>query len=230
MELDSRINFACVCYGDKYSPDYVQRLYNMAQRNLTVPHKFIVFTDHVKMHKMVAGDIEIRQFAMHDLQGWWNKMQLFSPDSELYGTTLYTDLDVVITGNIDRFVEYKPDADFVGMNDFNPQSGQYNSSVMRFDSFKVCEKLWIPFMQDRPKYLKMHGDQVAISDMIKKYDTTETFPDAWTQSYKWYDRSGTRYHKSNWTFEHNGESLITVFHGAPNPHESDQEWVKNAWK
>jgi len=230
MELDNRLNFACVCYGDKYSPEYVQKLYNMVQRNTTLEHKFIVFTDHVKMHKMVEGDIEIRQFALHDLQGWWNKMQLFSPDSELYGQTLYMDLDVIITGNIDCFWTHEPEADFVGMNDFNPSTKIFNSSVMRFDSFKVAEKLFVPFMKDRQRWLKLHGDQNVISDMILKYDTTKSFPDAWTQSYKWYDRKGERFHKTKWTFEHNGESLVTVFHGQPNPHQSDQEWVKNHWK
>lgn len=229
MELVDRLNFACVCYGDKYPVEYVQKLYNMVQRHTTLEHKFIVFTDHVKMHKLVEGDIEIREFALHDLQGWWNKMQLFSPDSELYGTTLYMDLDVVITGNIDCFFTHEPQADFVGMNDFNPMTKIFNSSVMRFRSFDVAEKLWIPFMRNRPQYLKMQGDQNAISDIILKYDTTRRFPDAWTQSYKWFDRSGTRFHKTNWTFEHNGESLVTVFHGQPNPHQSDMDWVKKAW-
>ena len=42
--------------------------------------------------------------------------------------------------------------------------------------------------------------------------------------------SGTRYSKSAMTYEHNGESLVSVFHGQPNPHQSEQEWVKNAWK
>ena len=61
----------------KYSLEYVQKLYNMVQRNTTVDHKFYVFTDHVKPHKMLEGDINIKQFPMLDLQGWWNKMQLF---------------------------------------------------------------------------------------------------------------------------------------------------------
>jgi hypothetical protein len=115
------------------------------------------------------------------------------------------------------------------MNDFNPSTKIFNSSVMRFRSFDVAEKLWIPFMRNRPQYLKLAGDQNAISDIILKYDTTRRFPDAWTQSYKWFDRSGTRFHKTNWTFEHNGESLVTVFHGQPNPHQSDMDWVKKAW-
>ena len=62
------MNFACVCYGDKYSVEYVQKLYNMVKRNTTIPINFIVFTDHVKMHKMVEGDIDIRKFPETDLQ------------------------------------------------------------------------------------------------------------------------------------------------------------------
>ena len=48
-------NFACVCYGDKYPVEYVQKLYNMVTRNTTLHINFFVFTDHVKMHKMVDG-------------------------------------------------------------------------------------------------------------------------------------------------------------------------------
>ena len=50
-------NFACVCYGDKYPVEYVQKLYNMVTRNTTLHINFFVFTDHVKMEKMVEGNI-----------------------------------------------------------------------------------------------------------------------------------------------------------------------------
>ena len=112
------MNFACVCYGDKYPVEYVQKLYNMVQRNTTIEHKFYVFTDHVKMQKMVEGDIHVHKFPRDDIEGWWNKLQLFHPDTPLEGTTLYMDLDVVITQNIDCFFTYKPEMMFVGMNDF----------------------------------------------------------------------------------------------------------------
>ena len=42
------------------------------------------------------------------------------------------DLDVVITGNIDCFFTHEPEGDFVGMNDFNPDTHIFNSSVFRF--------------------------------------------------------------------------------------------------
>ena len=177
------MNFACVCYGDKYSVEYVQNLYNMVKRNTTLPLNFVVFTDHVKMHKMVEGDIDVRKFPENDLEGWWNKLQLFHPNTDLPDTTLYMDLDVVITDNIDCFFTYKPEADFVGMNDFNPVTKQWNSSVMRFNQNQYHDKLWRRFYKDRPNLLRRFpGDQNLISDFIKKEPGCDSFPDSWTQS------------------------------------------------
>ena len=180
---------------------------------------------------MVEGDIEVRKFPETDLQGWWNKLQLFHPDTYLPGVTLYMDLDVVITDNIDCFYTHEPQLDFCGMNDFNPVSGVWNSSIMRFKQQDLHGRIWHKFMSNRPEYLRKYpGDQNLISALIKNTPGCDSFPDSWTQSYKWYDRSGTRYSKQDWTYEHNGESLVSVFHGQPNPHESEQEWIKNAWK
>jgi len=101
--------------------------------------------------------------------------------------------------------------------------------VFKFKPEAMKSKLWQPFTNDRIKWLRFSGDQNVISDLIKGHPGTKSFPDSWTQSYKWYDRKGKRYHKGKWTFEHNGESLVTVFHGEPNPHQSDMDWVKKAW-
>ena len=219
------MNFACVCYGKKYSVEYVQKIYNMVQRNTTLEHNFFIFTDNIEMK--IDGHVNIRTFP-ETLNGWWNKMHLFRPDT-LDGDTLYMDLDVVITGNIDCFFNYEPEADFIGMNDFNPDTKIFNSSVFKFKPEAMKSKLWQPFTDDRTKWLRYSGDQNVISDLIIGHPGTKSFPDSWTQSYKWYDRKGRRYHKGKWTFEHNGESLVTVFHGEPNPHQSDMDWVKKAW-
>ena len=225
------MNFACVCYGDKYSVEYVQKLYNMVKRNTTLPINFIVFTDHVKMHRMVEGDIDIRKFPETDLQGWWNKMQLFHPNTHLPGTTLYMDLDVVITDNIDCFFTYKPEADFVGMNDFNPVTKQWNSCIMRFNQSKWHDKLWMTFYNDRPNLLKRFpGDQNLISEFLKGTSGCESFPDSWTQSYKWFNRKGERFHSTKWTFEQDPNAKVCVFHGSPNPSDSKESWVIDLWK
>ena len=132
------MNFACVCYGKKYSVEYVQKLYNMVQRNTTLEHNFFIFTDNIEME--IDGHVNIRTFP-ETLNGWWNKMQLFRPDT-LDGDTLYMDLDVVITGNIDCFFNYEPEADFIGMNDFNPDTKIFNSSVFKFKPEAMKSKLW----------------------------------------------------------------------------------------
>ena len=66
------INFVCVNWGLKFKPIYTQTLYNMVQRHLTIPHKFIIFTDSIKLHKIVKGDnVEVRKLPFHEYQGYW---------------------------------------------------------------------------------------------------------------------------------------------------------------
>jgi len=232
------LNFACVFYGDKYSKpatapwSYVTNLYNMVQRNLTIPHRFICFTDNTIIHKRKEfqnTNIEFRKFKRHDFEGWFNKLQLFSPQSELEGDTLYMDLDVVIMKNIDELATIGESKNFVGMNDFNPSSGLFNSSIMRFNT-KYHSIIWEEYIKRRGDFTKYHGDQEIISQIIKDKEDTISFPDSWTQSYKWFNREGKRFHIDKMTYEKDPNAKVCVFHGNPNPHESTQEWVKELWK
>ena len=240
MEL---VNVVCLYWGNKYKTEFVNVLYNMVQRHLTIPHKFIIYTDHVKMQKLVKGDnVEVRKLPFHDYTGWWNKLTLFSPEANLEGDCLYFDLDVVITENIDCFVTYEPDTKFVGMNDFNKHTGMFNSSVMRFNNEVMTKHVWEPYQKEKGRFMKLQGDQNVISETIKKTKLWKSFPDDWTFSAKWYDREKPRFHRSNWTFEFKPGSKVAVFHGKPDPnqladphpHESYNlkliEWVKNHWK
>jgi len=226
------LNFACVYYGDKYTFPYVRNLHSMVERNLTVPHRFICFTDNIIINKRKEFkhcDIEFRKFKRHDFEGWFNKLQLFSPQSELEGDTLYMDLDIVIMKNIDCFGTIGESKNFVGMNDFNPTSGLFNSSIMRFNN-QYHNIIWEEYIKKRGDFTKMHGDQEIISSIIKDHKDTISFPDEWTQSYKWLNRKGERYHIDKMTYEQDPNAKVCVFHGNPNPHESTQEWVKSLWK
>ncbi|GAH56014.1 unnamed protein product, partial [marine sediment metagenome] len=40
------ITVCCLKVGDKYSSEYVNKLYSMVERNLTVEHDFICITDN----------------------------------------------------------------------------------------------------------------------------------------------------------------------------------------
>lgn len=223
------INFACVNYGTKYKPTYVQNLYNMVKRHLTVPHKFICFTDQPYVRKQIKGDVEFRQFKKHNLKGYWNKLQLFSPSSKLEGPTLYMDLDVVIKGNIDCFANFGDDETTGVMRDFGQPDTWYNSSILKFNN-KTVSYIWDEYDKDPALYQKQQGDQNVITNFVKGKETTKIFPDEWTQSYKWLDRSRTRFHREKWTFEELPSAKVAIFHGSPNPHESVEEWVKKHWQ
>ena len=227
------LNFVCIYYGNKYSFPYVKNLHNMVERNLTTPHKFICFTDNTviaQRKEFRSTNIEFRQFKRHDFNGWFNKLQLFSPDSNLDGNTLYMDLDVVIMKNIECFGYIGENKNFVGMNDFNPTTGLFNSSIMRFNNEYHSKLIWDEYIKRRSEFHNCTGDQEIISKLIKGHKDTISFPDEWTQSYKWFDRKGLRYHSEKWTYEQDPNAKVCVFHGRPNPAESTQEWVKELWK
>jgi len=60
-------------------------------------------------------------------------------------------------------------------------------------------------------------------------DNLKVMPDEWTFSYKWYSRIDPRFGKARWTFEKKQNAKIAVFHGKPQPHESEQKWVQKEW-
>ena len=64
----------------------------------------------------------------------------------------------------------------------------------------------------------------------KDASLVKTFPDEWTNSYKWFDRENPRFGKNLWTFEQKPDSKVAVFHGFPKPHQSEEQWVKDNWR
>ena len=223
------MNFVCVYYGNKYRPEYVQKLYNMVNRHLTIDHKFICFTDNTSLHRIVKGDIEYRKFPLDDEQGWWNKLQLFHPESGLIGENLYMDLDVVILKNIDKMAKFGFTDTFGALHDFTGTTG-INSSIMKFNNITMTPAVWDRYYEDRPRWRKYQGDQNVTYEFMKNHPELKYMPNEWSFSYKWFTRKEPRFHKNDWTFEKDSESLVAVFHGNPNPHESDVEWVVDNWK
>ena len=98
-----RNNVICIKWGDKFGVDYVNSLYKMVERNLTLEHRFVCFTD--KSEGIVDG-VEIRPLPELNDDGLpekaWKKLGLFTDKlADLEGEALFLDLDVVIRDNID---------------------------------------------------------------------------------------------------------------------------------
>lgn len=214
-----KLNVVCVKWGDKYGPEYVNILQDMVWRNLTVDHQFICFTDD---ERGIDAKIQIRMLPMA-LEGWANKLWLFSGGAALDGPVLFLDLDTIITGRLEDVAEYVIRAQNLTMlKDFYGWT-EYGSGVMAWnpvDHFPLL--IWEEYvhagMPQPPK-----GDQQFICDKASelgfKIDVwQDKLPDVFC-SYK--------LHARKWP--PNGCKVV-CFHGEPNPHQFPSEWIGHVWK
>jgi hypothetical protein len=124
-------------WGTKYGPEYVNRLYNMAARNITPPFQLICFTDDSS-----GLNPAIRALPLPDLgcepplpvSGQWQKLALWSADLfGLQGTALFIDLDSIIVGSLDAYFSHRPDKDVILQRDWaRPLLRLGQTSVFRF--------------------------------------------------------------------------------------------------
>jgi len=230
-------NIVCIKWGQKYGPEFVNILYSMVKRNLTVPYRFICFTEN---SKNLNKNIEI--FPLNEnLEGWWHKLTLFKKNLfDLSGKTLYLDLDVIIVNPIDQLFYQKNN--FIIIKDWfysRPQYQKnnqimYNSSVFLYN-IGSYSNVWDDFEKDPEKFIKENnrGDQEWIT---KKIPNASFWPKNWCRSFKW----SYHFKDLNYNFDagFNDDTKIIVFHGRPNPPEAingwkqypPQKWINKYWR
>ena len=64
------ITVAAVCWGQKFPEEYVYNLKSMVERNTTVEHNFVVFSDR-------EWDGIDTRILKPGYEGWWNELQMF---------------------------------------------------------------------------------------------------------------------------------------------------------
>lgn len=226
----------CLKWGDKYSPEYVNKLSSMVDRHTSVDFEFVCFTEN---SYGIDKNIRIEPLPKIKTQGWWYKPMFLGNELPLQkGTLLFLDLDVVVFDNIDKLFNYEPDK-FCIIRDFNRSLRQswdrMNSSVFKLPIGKY-NNLWQDFKQQTNKYTGSNrGDQ----DMMYKHIKDHVFwPDDWIQSYKWEMRdrnqlqllNGKRNFKLPGDPKINKDTCIAVFHGEPNPKDCIDPWVVDNWR
>lgn len=229
------ITVLCVRFGNKYGPEYVEKLRNMVSRHLTVPYEFACLTDSQHPIDGVRSIVIPNQGYS---KGWWHKVHMFDPSLGLSGRILYFDLDIIIHGNINKLVDIDTE-DFLGIKDFNrkfhPGWTMLNSSALSWIAGQHSE-LFTDFKNNLARVQKLHGDQDWIWQEAKS--KIKFWPDSWIQSYKWEIRD-----KSELTIQNGKRNFktvrnphipydcsICVFHGDPNPHDLLDPYVLDNWK
>jgi len=218
-----KINVCCVKSGDKYDSDYVNTLYLMVKRHLTIPFDFICLTDD---SRKLFEQIKVYNLNDKSIKGWWNKCLLFKPGI-LNGSCLYLDLDMILLKNINEFIienQYlnilcNP-ISFNGVNYYN-----INSSMLFWNTDnKDLHKIWFQYIENKTFYDKhvpstneIYGDQKVILESKIKY--------------KFFPTSKIRYMK----FLKEEDSLdknisIIVCKGKKQKNHKLNFFVKNYWK
>ena len=229
----------CLKYGDKYGPEYVNKLHSMVKRHLTLPYEFVCFTERPQG---IDPEIRIEKLDLiPGIQGWWYKPMFFNPDLPIKGNILFLDLDIIIFNNIDKLFTYKTN-EFCIIRDFNRyiirDYNKFNSSIFRLNNFnRTHSNVYQEFIKD-PKVpmSRFHGDQDWIRFCIQK--NYNYWPDEWIQSYKWEMRNRPKFDnkpRGQRDFAEKGDPVVkdatsvAVFHGDPNPHICKDQWVIDNW-
>lgn len=212
-------------WGNRYGPEYVNRLAASARRNTSMPVTINCFTDDasgivpsVVVHPI--PEIELPPAAM--LTGW-RKLCLFRTDLPVEGDCLFLDLDIVVTGPLDDFFTYEPKKIPIIHNWLashktwfrkRPEVG--NSSVFRFTA-NQCGFVWEQFHREKDWALaNFQPPQTYLTHCIRPKMCY--WPDSWVKSFKRHCQPPFPLNLLM-TPRLPKDAKIIAFHGKPDPDE-----------
>ncbi|GLK75822.1 hypothetical protein GCM10008171_10760 [Methylopila jiangsuensis] len=223
--------FICIRWGALYGSEYVNTLYGMIARNTRRPMRLVCYTDDPAG---VRPEVECHPLPPIDLPPthmWkpWRKVSLWAKSLEgLTDRALFIDLDVVITGDMDGFFDYAPEADFVVAENWTQKGKDIgNTSVYRFDVGSHVE-IYDRLMRDPAAVVNAYpNSQTYISRMIgpKTY-----WPAPWCVSFKHtlMPRWPLNFVKP---VELPADARVVCFTGQPNPDDArDGRWPARGLK
>jgi hypothetical protein len=233
------INIVCLKWGTKYGPEYVNRLFAGVKRNTTVDFKFHCFTEDTTN---LNAEIVTHPLPFNTLEGWWNKLYLFSKDLPipLGEKIFFIDLDTLIVSNIDSLLNLDC-KDIIVLRDFYTGiattvvgNDNVGSGLMSWYHGNY-NNIWTTFIAN-PKLaiheMNPHGDQKWVQKhaTIRRYWQDVTLDKV--VSFKVHCNQGLP-----------EKAAIVCYHGKPSIPESysqrnrvwkfdiaPQLWVKDHWR
>jgi len=244
MTQNKAANIICMKWGDKYGADYVNKLYGMVSRNITIPFQFVCFTENAQGIDPNVKILPLPSLGLPDNipeRGWLKLATFKDPLEDLTGTALFLDLDVLIVDNIDCFFEY--DAEFALCFDEKKKIQRIgNSSVYRFEIGKHSEILEY-FVKNFDRIKSEHrNEQAYLSQKMNDKKVLKFWPKEWTPSFKYHCIPKFPLNFFKEPYIPKGAKII-LFHGKPEPHEAEKgisgkwyrsfrpvTWISKYWK
>lgn len=152
-----------------YTSEWVNKLANMVDKNMSLPHEHICLTDYPKGIDKRIKIIPIKMKNWYNNRGWWAKTECFNPKIQelLCERNLLLDLDSLITGNLDEMVNLEGDflcAESTAPN-FKPKGviTKYGSSIVIWDRGSRPQ-IYTELTKDIP--YRLRGDQDWMAEIL----------------------------------------------------------------
>lgn len=205
---------------------YVNKLYRAVQRHLSLPYRFICFTD-TKIPELFDKGIELMPMDVPDWKWNLKKMLLYKPNNGLTGRVLCLDLDIIILGSIDNIARYN-EGFITCLAPYKKHKRRIGGgSIMGFDAGYGEERLWNPLLDEKEyktiEKITRGSERMYYRRQLRGVDVRfwdDVFPGQ-IMSYK--REVGERCNPPS-------EVKIIWFHGKPRPHERlELLWVRDNW-
>ena len=174
----------CMKWGNRYNASFVNRLYKSIIRHTKIKTQLICFTDSIENINTNIVCKPLPKINIPDQIAFtpWRKLSVWQKSLlNIKGDILFLDLDLVITGDLDRFFSYYPGKYCVIENWTQKGQNIGNTSCFRFPNGKY-EYLFEKFENNPVKiWKKYHIEQLFIS---KEIQDQVFWPDIWCLSFK----------------------------------------------
>lgn len=256
------VNILTLKWGALYSAEYVNRIYRGVKANLHRPFRFVCVTDDPTglAEGVDAVPIPPRPPTLRKMYRYkdvwpmiYIKLCVFERGfANLEGSTLFLDIDQIITGDLDRFFDYRPGEFCIIRNwvEFRkrlfrrvPFCG--NSSCFRFDAGEKSDYIYRTFLREIDIALdkaRFTTEQAYMTHAVG-FDRVNFWPENFVRSFK-------RSCVWPWPLNHfltprfNPDTGILCFHGKPSPEQAIAgyrgkhlntwtkpcPWVKELWE
>ena len=221
----------CMKWGDKYGPEYVDRLYGMVRRHLRGDFRFVCLTDRSAGVRAEVECLPIPDLALPEgiPERGWKKLTTFEADLHgLQGTALFLDLDVVIVDDITPFFEQP--GEFLIIHDWKrPWRVTGNSSVYRFELGAHADVLAHFRAHADAVRARFRNEQAFLSDALHRQGRLAYWPAEWCASWKYHciPRWPLNYLRSP---SIPAGARILIFHGVINPPDALEGRSTHAWR
>ena len=255
------VNILTLKWGTLYSPEYVNRVYRGVKAHLHRPFRFVCVTDDPTG---LAEGIDAQPFPampkeMHfneKFRSWPNifvKLLVFEKGfAGLGGPTLFLDIDQIVTGDLDRFFDYRPGEFCIIRNWVEGRKRLFrrvpfcgNSSCFRFDAGEKSDYIYRTFLSEADQAMTkaLYTTEQAYMTHAVGFDKINFWPENFVRSFK-------RSCMWPWPLNHfltprfNPDTGILCFHGKPSPEQAIAgyrgrhlntwtkpcPWVKELWE